>query len=75
MRYFLTPVSALTWSNLNHTLCAIDNDPWRAYFGMGKYYIYWADFYLALTSVVTQYFISILGMLFCRCWQFTIFKD
>jgi hypothetical protein len=50
MRYILTPISALTWANLNHTLCGIDNDPWRVLFGMHKYFYFWADGYLSLTS-------------------------
>jgi hypothetical protein len=53
MRYVLTPMAAITWANLNHSLCSVDNDPWKAYFGMHKYYYVWAEFYLALTSVVT----------------------
>ena len=51
MRYILTPMSAMTWANLNHTLCGIDNDPWRATFGMREYFYYWADYYLLFTSV------------------------
>ena len=27
MRWFLMPVSALTWANLNHTLCNVEFDP------------------------------------------------
>lgn len=65
MRWFLTPLSAMTWANLNHTLCSVDNDPWKAYFGMGKHYFFWADFYLALVSIVSQYFIGIFGILLC----------
>lgn len=72
MRYFLTPFSAMTWANLNHTLCSVDNDPWKAYFGMKKYFYGWADFYLALTSVISLYFISLFGILLCRCRRFTI---
>jgi len=53
MRFILTPFSAITWANLNHTLCAVDNDPWRAYFGMHKYYWVWSEVYLAITSVIT----------------------
>lgn len=72
MRYFLTPMSALTWANLNHTLCSVDNDPWKAYFKMQKYYYLWGDFYLGLTCVVTQYFIGLFGILLCRCKRFSI---
>ena len=53
MRYILTPMSAMTWANLNHALCAVDNDPWRAYFGLHNYFHFWADVYLGLTSVTT----------------------
>ena len=74
MRYFLTPVSAMTWANLNHTLCSVDNDPWKAYYGMGKWFYLWSDFYLGLTSVVSQYFIGIFGILFFRCRRFSIFE-
>lgn len=55
MRFLLTPLSALTWANLNHTLCGIDNDPWREAFGMHKYFYYWADFYLILASVTINF--------------------
>lgn len=50
MRFFLTPLSAMTWANLNHSLCGIDNDPWRAQFGMHKYFFFWSDGYLLLGS-------------------------
>jgi TMEM164 family len=72
MRYILTPFSAMTWANLNHSLCSVNNDPWKAYFGMKKYYYLWADVYLGLTSVVSQYFISLFGILLCRCRRFSI---
>lgn len=72
MRYVLTPISAASWANLNHTLCAEDNDPWKAYFGMHKYYYLWSDFYLALTSVVSQYFLGLFGILLIRCRKFSI---
>lgn len=58
MRYFLTPLAAMTWANLNHTLCGIDNDPWRRLFGMHKYYYFWSEAYLMLTSTLA---------LFCNC--------
>ena len=72
MRYVLTPMAAITWANLNHSLCSVDNDPWKAYFGMHKYYYMWAEFYLALTSVVTQYFVSILAFVLVQWRSFTI---
>jgi hypothetical protein len=74
MRYFLTPISALTWANLNHTLCAVDNDPWRAYFGMHKYFYFWSELYLALTSVVTYNFVALLAFMFCQWRQFTVHR-
>lgn len=55
MRYVLTPLSAMTWANLNHTLCGIDNDPWRAFFGMHKYFYFWGDAYLGFSSMVFNY--------------------
>lgn len=64
MRYFLTPLGALTWANLNHTLCGIENDPWREYFGMHKYFFFWADFYLAFTSHLFNYLVAFLGYMF-----------
>ena len=66
MRYFLTPLSAMTWANLNHTLCGIDNDPWRVTFGMHKYYYFWADGYLFLASTTTSYFNGYLAHLLCK---------
>ena len=69
MRYFLTPLSALTWANLNHTLCGVDNDPWRVTFGMHKYFYFWADAYLNFTSHVfaslTMLVAIILQKVFC----------
>ena len=44
----------MTWANLNHTLCGIDNDPWRVAFGMHKYFYFWANVYLGLTSPFFQ---------------------
>jgi hypothetical protein len=72
MRYVLTPMSAISWANLNHSLCSVDNDPWRAYFGMLKYYYFWAEFYLGLTSVVTQYFTCIVAFILVQWRSFTI---
>ena len=73
MRYFLAPISAFSWANLNHTLCAVeDNDPWRAWFQMGKWYYLWSDFYLAYTSIASQYFIALLGMIITCFRSFTV---
>lgn len=49
-RYFLAVLSYFSWANLNHTLCSVDNDPWKKAFNMGNYYYFWADFYLFLPS-------------------------
>jgi hypothetical protein len=65
MRYLLTPLSAFTWANLNHTLCGC-NDPWRDAFDMTKYYYFWADFYLLLASMTTQMLLYGIGKLLCR---------
>jgi len=46
MRYVLMPISALTWANLNHTLCGVDNDPFYKMFDLGKWYYIWSDLYL-----------------------------
>ena len=46
MRYFLTPISLLTWANLNHTLCGVGNDPFYSHFNLGYTYYFWSDFYL-----------------------------
>ena len=52
MRYFLSPLAMLFWANLNHTLCGVSNDPFFAYFDMGKWYLFWADFYLLFSAYV-----------------------
>jgi hypothetical protein len=65
MRFFLTPMSSMTWANLNHTLCGIDNDPWRVTFGMHKYFYIWADGYLLLTSSVVSIINASIGKLIC----------
>lgn len=72
MRYFLTPISTMTWANLNHTLCGIDNDPWRVYFGMNKYYYFWAELYLGFTSTVFTY-INV-GLSLCFSALFKLLK-
>ncbi len=56
MRFVLTPLSHLTWANLNHTLCSVENDPWKTTFNMGIYYYFWAEFYLFLPSFTMHYF-------------------
>ena len=62
MRWVLTPVSGFTWANLNHTLCGVENDPWREGFGMGKYYYFWSDFYLLFTSFLTQSILRLISL-------------
>lgn len=61
MRFFLTPLSHLTWANLNHTLCSVENDPWKKTFNMGNYYFFWAEFYLFLPSFIFHYFTLIVS--------------
>jgi len=53
MRYVLTPLSQLTWANLNHTLCGVGNDPFYSGFDLGYSYYFWADFYLLGGCYVT----------------------
>lgn len=55
MRYFLTPLSEATWTNLNHTLCGVKNDPFYAYFNLGKWYYPLSDFYLLFSCYVGIY--------------------
>jgi hypothetical protein len=71
MRFFLTPLSRLTWANLNHTLCGIDNDPWREYFELKEYYYFWAEFYLLLGAITTTSMVAFLG----RCLFFHTYQD
>ena len=52
MRFFLTPLAAITWANLNHTLWGIDNDPFRRHFQLKEYYYFWSEFYLWLNSLL-----------------------
>lgn len=56
MRYFLMPVSYLTWANLNHTLCGVDNDPFYKAFNLGESYYIWAEFYLLGSCFVGYFF-------------------
>ena len=55
MRLFLTPLSQLTWANLNHTLCSTGDDPFDKAFGLGKWYYFWAELYLLIPSFLIQY--------------------
>lgn len=52
MRYVLMPVSALTWANLNHTLCGVDNDPFYKAFDLGKSFYFWSELYLLFSCCV-----------------------
>lgn len=70
MRLFLAPVSALTWANLNHTLCGIDNDPWRKHFKLEEYYYFWAEFYLGLAAMTSTMFTIWLA----RCLRPSLFN-
>merc|ERR1712051_668366 len=53
MRWILTPLSQLTWANLNHTLCGVDNDPFYRTFDLGYSYYLLADIYLLGGCIVT----------------------
>ena len=64
MRFVLTPLSQLTWANLNHTLCGVGNDPFYENFNLGYTYYFWADFYLLFSSYVG------LALNFVICWIF-----
>mmetsp|Transcript_28705 Transcript_28705/g.20772 ORF Transcript_28705/g.20772 Transcript_28705/m.20772 type:complete len:173 (-) Transcript_28705:101-619(-) len=70
MRYFLTPLSEATWTNLNHTLCGVENDPFYAYFNLGKWYYPLSDFYLLFSCYVGIYLNNgiccIFKALFCK---------
>ena len=52
MRYVLTPISAMTWANMNHTLCGVDNDIFYNTFDLGKWYYLFAEVYLFLSSML-----------------------
>lgn len=54
MRLFLTPISLMTWANLNHTLCGTDSDPvWRL-FELGKWYYPLAEVYLGAAAMAAM---------------------
>jgi len=52
MRWVLMPLSALTWANLNHTLCGLPNDPFFNFFDLGKMFYFWSEFYLLFSCMV-----------------------
>ena len=61
MCFVLTPISAITWANLNHTLCGDHNDPFYSGFDLGKSYYFWAQFYLGIPSIIAQILNGYLG--------------
>ena len=63
MRLFLIPLSAITWANLNHGLCGVDNDPFYAFFNLGKWFYVFAEVYLMAPSLTMQVFNSFLGQI------------
>lgn len=66
-RYVLTALSALTWANLNHALCGLDNDPFYAFFDLGKSYYGWADAYLLFSCMVGYTVNFIVHKLYTGC--------
>lgn len=52
MRWILMPLSAITWANLNHTLCGLPNDPFFALLDLGKTFYFFSDFYLLFSCLV-----------------------
>mmetsp|Transcript_114843 Transcript_114843/g.159407 ORF Transcript_114843/g.159407 Transcript_114843/m.159407 type:complete len:82 (+) Transcript_114843:679-924(+) len=70
MRYFLTPLAAATWVNLNHTLCGVNNDPFYANLKLDKWYYPLADLYLLFSCYVGIYLNNgiccVFKVLFCK---------
>ncbi len=62
MRLVLTPISRLTWANLNHTLCGVSNDPFYELLDLGYTYYLLADLYLLFSCFVG------LVLNFCICY-------
>lgn len=52
MRPVLTPLSLLTWANLNHCLCGTATDPFWLYLDLGKWYYVVGEFYLSSASIL-----------------------
>ena len=71
MRVFLTPISAWTWANLNHTLCGVDNDPCRRWFDLKEYYYFYSEFYLITGSWMCAYW----TLAFCNLVRPSVFKQ
>ena len=70
MRFVLTPLSRLTWANLNHTLCGVENDPFYGGLELGYSYYLLSDYYLLFSCYVGL----ILNYAICYCFK-TIFGD
>ena len=49
-RFVLLPTSLVTWANLNHSLCGVENDPFYEHFNLGKWYWLYAEVYLSIVS-------------------------
>jgi hypothetical protein len=58
VRYFLIPISAVTWANLIKTLCASEKDVWSYH---GKYYVFWGEIYLGMTSIIIHSLLIIIS--------------
>ena len=71
LRWILTPISLLTWANLNHSLCGTDTDPIWYLFDLGKWYYLLADFYLGAAAFA---FIAI-NWVFCYIVKRVILGD
>lgn len=72
MRYVLTPLSLLTWANLNHSLCGIDNDPFFKHFDLGESYYLLADLYLLFSCMVGNLLnivIVTITLKLCSCFR------
>ena len=71
MRLFLCPMALISWANLNHTLCGVDNDPFYANFDMGQWYYLWADLYLLFSCYVGL----VLNFAICYIVKVLIFRQ
>ena len=71
MRLFLCPLALMSWANLNHTLCGVDNDPFYANLPMGQWYYLWADLYLLFSCYVGL----VLNFVICYIVKVIIFQQ
>ena len=55
MKWVLMPMAYLTWSNLNHSLCGTESDPFWVIFNTGKWYYVYAELYLGLCTFIFMY--------------------